>query len=290
MEIFQARDLLRYKTVTLKVPDNTILNYKQPILLKGARERIVAEVIGMPRNLPGARVDEDLQFSKTLNTGEIKDYEALQEKSQDLLVQVQAAADELKLKMYFFHVQIGWEEKTVACWFTSEQPVDFRDLLKAITPKVKGRIHLQRLDPRDRADIVGGPRCCGRPECCDVRLSTKKISLDAVRDQGIVIRGNDKLYDVSGKLKRCLLHEVDMYRANRKYLPHIKQSVTVDGKKAQVRGLDILNRRVKVSFVDTDVIEFYPVAEVEYQNKQVSEEPPLIIEMPDIEIEGALPV
>ena len=84
MEIFQARDLLRYKTVTLKVPDNTILNYKQPILLKGARERIVAEVIGMPRNLPGARVDEDLQFSKTLNTGEIKDYEALQEKSQDL--------------------------------------------------------------------------------------------------------------------------------------------------------------------------------------------------------------
>ncbi len=121
-------------------------------------------------------------------------------------------------------------------------------------------------------------------------LTQKKISLDAVRDQGIVIRGNDKLYDVSGKLKRCLLHEVDMYRANRKYLPHIKQSVIVDGKKAQVRGLDILNRRVKVSFMDTDVIEFYPVAEVEYQGKQESVEPPLVIKMPEIDLEGALPV
>jgi len=290
MEIFQARDLLRYKTVTLAMPENMVLSYKQPILLKGARESIVAEVIGMPRTLPGARTDEDLEFSKTLNSDEIKAYEDLQEKSQDLLNQVQAAADEVKLKMYFFHVQIGWEEKTVACWFTSEQPVDFRDLLKAITPKFKGRIHLQRLDPRDRADIIGGPRCCGRPECCDVRLSTKKISLDAVRDQGIVIRGNDKLYDVSGKLKRCLLHEVDMYRANRKYLPHIKQSVMVDGKKAQVRGLDILNRRVKVSFMDTDVIEFYPVAEVEYQGKQESVEEPLDFTMPEIELDGALPV
>lgn len=290
MEIFQARDLLRYKTVTLTVPENVNLSFKQPILLKGAREKVVAEVIGMPRTLPGAKVDEDLTFLKTLNQDEAKSYEALQEKGHDLLTEIQKAADSLKLNMYFFHVQIGWEEKTIAAWFTSEQPVDFRDLLKAITPKVKGRLHLQRLDPRDRADIIGGPRCCGRPECCDVRLSTKKISLDAVRDQGIVIRGNDKLYDVSGKLKRCLLHEVDMYRANRKYLPHIKQRVKVDGKAAQVRGLDILNRRVKVSFDDTDVIEFYPVAEVEYQGKQESEEAPLAFEMPEIQLEGELPV
>jgi len=290
MHIFQARDLLRYKNVTLEVPDNVNLEFKQYILLKGAREKVVAEVIGMPRNLPGARVDEDLKFLKTLNQNEIESYKALQEKSGDLIHEAQKAADELQLKMYFFHVQIGWEEKTVAFWFTSEQPVDFRDLLKLLTPKVKGRLHLQRLDPRERADIVGGPRCCGRPECCDVRLSTKKISLDAVRDQGIVIRGNDKLYDVSGKLKRCLLHEVDMYRANRKYLPHIKQRVTVEGKAAQVRGLDILNQRVKVSFDDTDVIEFYPVAAVEYQGKQTAEDKRLEFKMPDLAIEGELPV
>lgn len=289
MDIFQVRDLLRCKTVTLEVPNDTTFEFKQQILIKSAREKVVAEVIGMPRTLPGARVDADFTFSKKLNSGEIKAYEELQGKGIDHLKEVQAAADELKLKMYFFHTQMGWEEKTISFWFTSEQPIDFRDLLKAITPKFKGRIHLQRLDPRERADLMGGPRCCGRPECCDVRLSPQKISLDAVRDQGIVIRGNDKLYDVSGKLKRCLLHEVDMYRANRKYLPHIKQRVTVDGKAAQVRGLDILNRRVKVSFDDTDVIEFIPVAQVEYQGKQMGEEAPLEFAMPTIELEGELP-
>jgi len=289
MEIFQARDLLRYKTLTLEVPANVTLNFKQHILLKGARERVVAEIIGMPRSLPGAKVDEDFKFEKTLSATEIKQDEALQEGENERLATVQAAADKLKLKMYFFHSQMGWEEKTISFLFTSEQPVDFRDLLKEITPQFKGRIHLQRLDPRDRADLVGGPRCCGRPECCDVRLSHQKISLDAVRDQGIVIRGNEKIYDVSGKLKRCLLHEVDMYRANRKYLPHIKQTVTVEGKKALVRGLDILNRRVKVSFMDTDVIEFYPVSKVEYQGKQVAEEVPLEFSMPKVELEGELP-
>lgn len=290
MQIFQARDLLRYKILTLEVPEGETLEFKQPILLKSKREKVVAEVIGMPRTLPGAKVDEDFVFDKTLSTKEMADYQALQEDMAEHQALVQKEADKLKLNMYFFHAQMGWQERTVAFWFTSEQPVDFRDLLKALTPHFKGRIHLQRLDPRDRADIIGGPRCCGRPECCDIRLSTAKISLDAVRDQGIVIRGNDKLYDVSGKLKRCLLHEVDMYRANRKYLPHIKQRVIVDGKAAQVRGLDILNRRVKVSFDDTDVIEFYPVAQVEYQGKQVGEEPPLEFAMPELEMEGQLPV
>lgn len=289
MEIFQARDLLRYKTLTLEVPENITFAFKQRILLKGAREKVVAEVIGMPRTLPGAKVDEDFKFEKTLTDTELKKYDTLQEGEAERLQTVQAAADKLKLDMYFFHSQMGWEEKTLSFLFTSDQPIDFRNLLKEITPQYKGRIHLQRLDPRDRADLVGGPRCCGRPECCDIRLTPQKISLDAVRDQGMVIRGNDKIYDVSGKLKRCLLHEVDMYRANRKYLPHIKQNVTVEGKTAQVRGLDILNRRVKVSFVDTDVIEFYPVDKVEYQGKQTAEDPPLEFTMPKIELEGELP-
>lgn len=289
MEIFQARDLLRYKILTLEVPPGVTLNFKQRILLKGAREKVVAEVVGMPRTLAGAKADPDFTFEKTLNVTEIDKYEKLQAGETDRLKIVQAAADKLKLNMYFFHSQMGWEERTLSFLFTSDQPIDFRDLLKEITPQFKGRIHLQRLDPRDRADLVGGPRCCGRPECCDIRLSHQKISLDAVRDQGMVIRGNDKIYDVSGKLKRCLLHEVDMYRANRKYLPHIKQSVMIEGKKAWVTGLDILNRRVKVSFVDTDVIDFYPVEKVEYQGKQTSEEPPLEFTMPTVELEGELP-
>ncbi len=80
-----------------------------------------------------------------------------------------------------------------------------------------------------------------------------------------------------------------MYRANRKYLPHIKQRVTVDGKAALVRGLDILNRRVKVSFDETDVIEFHHVDNIEYQGKQTSEDPPLEFTMPKVELEGELP-
>ncbi len=286
MEIIQVRDLLRYKVLTVPAPEATELGFKQSILLKGKRESVVAEVVGLARKLPGAKVDEEFKFEKVLTLKDIESYKKSQTGEEKRLQGAQKEADKLGLNMYFFASQIGWQGKVVSFLFTSENPVDFRDLLKELTKITTGRIHLQRVDPRDRADIIGGPRCCGRPECCDIHISHKKISLDAVRDQGIMIKNNSKIYDVSGKLKRCLLHEVDLYKKYRKFLPHLKQEVTIEGKKARVTGLDILNGNVKVVFADTDVVENVPVELVEYPNKQAFPREPLKIEMPEIDIEG----
>ena len=286
MQIIQVRDFIRYKTLTIPTPQEA-LSFKQKVLLNGDREKIFAEVVGLSRNLPGAKVSEDATFGKVLTGKEVEAFEKLQEGEIERIRNAQKAAEDLKLEMKFFSSRIGWDNKVSGFLFVSEKPVDFRELLKVLPKMFSGRIHLQRVDPRDRAQITGGIGPCGRLECCMfMPLSSQKVSLDAVRDQGVMIKNNPKIYDVSGKIKRCFLYEVDQYRAQRKYLPHIKQEVSVNGKKARVTGLDILNQKIKVVFTDGGIPEVFPAQDVEYPNKSNFIQKPLEFEMPAIDLAG----
>ena len=138
--------------------------------------------------------------------------------------------------------------------------------------KFKCRIHLQRTGAREKARIVGGFGICGREACCSfLELNTDRVPMDAVRDQGIMIKNNEKIFGVCGKLKGCLLYELPLYREKRKYLTHIRQQVKVGKKEGRIVGLDILNKKVKVLF-ENEIAEIFPVEEVEYENKKVEPE------------------
>ena len=101
-----------------------------------------------------------------------------------------------------------------------------------------------------------------------------------------MINNNAKIFGVHGKIKTCYLYELDQYRKNRKYLPHIKQEVNVGKEKGRVIGLDILNLKVKL-IMSNDTIEVFDVNKVEYENKKVApEEVPLSFEEYEVNIEG----
>jgi cell fate regulator YaaT (PSP1 superfamily) len=172
-------------------------------------------------------------------------------------------------------------------FFVSENPVDFRELLKKMIQGFKGRIHLERVSPRQRTKIIGGIGSCGRTDCCQFQsFNTKKVSLDAVRDQGIMINNNPKIFGLHNKIKTCFLYELAGYRKNRRYLPHIRQEVLIKKQKGRVIGLDILNLKVKV-FLENDTIETFPVADIEYENKrEAPKDPELNFDKYNLDIEG----
>ena len=117
-------------------------------------------------------------------------------------------------------------------------------------------------------------------------FNTKKVSLDAVRDQGIMINNNPKIFGLHNKIKTCFLYELDGYRKNRRYLPHIRQEVIIKKQKGRVIGLDILNLKVKV-FLENDTIEIFPVADIEYENKrEAPKDPELNFDEYHLDIEG----
>lgn len=291
MNIVKILDILRDKELRLNIPDDIELSYGDHLLIKAPKETFVAQALESPRKVPNIKNENDLVFDRILDEKEIKDFEKTQGDGFERTQRAQKMADKLGLKIKFFESRIGWKGRMISFFFTSANPIDFRDLLKEMIQGFKGRIHLERVSDRQRTRIVGGVGSCGRADCCQfLHFNNKKVSLDAVRDQGIMINNNPKIFGLHNKIKTCLLYELDDYRKNRKYLPHIRQEVTVGKQSGRVIGLDILNRTVKI-FLENDTIEVFPVADVAYENKrEAPKEPELSFEEYDVTIDGELSV
>ncbi len=261
----EAVDLVRYRLVTSEVPEDVEVNPQEKIIIKKEREELVAKVIGEAGVVKRKRgIEDGWQFVKKLDFEDLKTHEANQEGERDRIFKAQDLANEQNLEMRIFASRYGWNKSIVSFFFTCEEAVDFRELLKQLNSTFHCRIHLERVGARDKARIIGGFGNCGQPTCCSTfKVDLPAVPMDAVRDQGIVIKDNNKLLGACGKLKCCLLYEVDEYRAMRKGLPHIKQTVMTPKKeKARVIGLDILNQKVKVFLLEAETIDTFDAADI----------------------------
>ncbi len=133
--------------------------------------------------------------------------------------------------------------------FTSDERVDFRELVKDLAKKFQKQIHLQQIGPRDKARFVCGYGKCGRDLCCgQVVGKLNSITMDMVRVQGMSNKGSEKLSGVCGKLMCCLAYEADEYDRLRKNIPPLFSLVTLkDRRKGVLRGADVLNQRVRLN-------------------------------------------
>jgi cell fate regulator YaaT (PSP1 superfamily) len=263
MKYIKALDLLRQRIIFVPQAEDIELHSKEYILAKKETEVSIAKILDFVLSTENKK-EEIWSFEKKVTPEELRQYEAKQEKEKERITLAQKLIDELQLPMRVFSSRMSWNDRIIAFFFTCEDTVDFRELLKIMGSEFKCRVHLERVGARDKAKIVGGFGVCGREVCCaSFKNNIVSVPMDAVRDQGVMIKENNKLLGGCGKLKCCFLYELPIYREMRKTLPHIRQTVWVERKhKARVIGLDILNQKVKVLMEETEVYETFDVSEV----------------------------
>lgn len=163
--------------------------------------------------------------------------------------------EKLGLVMNVFRAGYSFDGNRLQFMFTSDDRVDFRDLVKELAKTLQKQIHLRQIGPRDRAKMIGGYGKCGRPLCCSTWLGKlESINMEMVRMQALESKGSSKLSGACGKLLCCLKYEVEAYRDLRKTVPRIGSIVKL--KKPAVEGtiiaVDILNQKVKVLIVGSE--------------------------------------
>ncbi|MDD3861952.1 MAG: regulatory iron-sulfur-containing complex subunit RicT [Candidatus Gracilibacteria bacterium] len=180
-----------------------------------------------------------------------------------------------ELSMQAFRASYSFDGSKVHFMFVSDDRVDFRELVKDLAKILKKQIYLRQVGPRDKAKFVGGYGKCGRKLCCNSFLNRlESINMEMVRDQALEGKGSPKLSGACGKLLCCLKYEVETYRELKKGLPSIgsivrlKKSFFTSGPSADVIGLDILNRKLKVRTEEGEiaVIDFSEVDKVLKEN------------------------
>ncbi|MGM0443574.1 MAG: PSP1 domain-containing protein [Fibrobacterota bacterium] len=155
------------------------------------------------------------------------------------------AAHDLRMKLV--DVEYQFEGGKITFYFTADQRVDFRGLVKTLASEFRTRIELRQIGVRDAAKLINGVGICGRPQCCSSFMREFfQISTQLAKDQQLTLNPA-KISGNCGRLLCCLNFEEEEYLKAYKYLPRSGSFFTDEkGQKGLVVFVDIFRERIHV--------------------------------------------
>ena len=187
----------------------------------------------------------------TLNTVYRKttpnDLEILQEarnREKSTMIRARQIVKELGLEMKIGDVEFRGDNKKAIFYYIAEGRVDFRELIKRYAKEFGIRIEMKQIGARQEAGIVGGIGSCGRELCCSSwRTNFTSISSEAALNQGLSPSAQ-KMAGACGKLKCCLLYELDVYMEARNDFPEELLNLELDKGIAKPFKTDYLKKEI----------------------------------------------
>jgi cell fate regulator YaaT (PSP1 superfamily) len=142
-------------------------------------------------------------------------------------------------------------DKTKATfYYTAEDRVDFRQLIKDMASAFKVKIEMRQIGARQEAARLGGIGSCGRELCCSTWLTDfRSVNTSAARYQQLSLNPQ-KLAGQCGKLKCCLNYELDSYMDALKSFPDTNRSLKTKRGEASFQKMDIFGNLMWYSYND----------------------------------------
>lgn len=159
-----------------------------------------------------------------------------------------------KLKMSLVDVECTFDNNKMLFYFTAENRVDFRELVKDLAAVFRTRIELRQIGVRDEAKILGGLGICGREFCCKAHMGDfNPVSIKMAKEQGLSLNPT-KISGTCGRLMCCLKNEQVAYDALLKITPKVGAIVvTPDGDKGRVEDANLITGKLRVKTEKSEV-------------------------------------
>ena len=169
-----------------------------------------------------------------------------EENAKEAVLNCKKIANELNLNMKIIHAEYTFDGSKLIFYFSSEDRVDFRELVKRLAAEYKIRIELRQVGPRDEIKMYPNLGMCGKEVCCRTFLPDfESVTIKMAKEQGVQINMS-KISGACGRLMCCLKYEQDTYKENMKDLPKHNEIVKYNSEEAKVIGLDILNKKIRL--------------------------------------------
>ena len=145
--------------------------------------------------------------------------EQLHREEEDVRRRVMERVKSHTLPMKVSDAEWQWDRKKLTVYFTAEQRVDFRALVRDLASLFHTRIELRQIGARDEAKRLDGVGRCGRQYCCSSWLpELRPVSLSLAKDQHLSLNPS-QISGGCGRLLCCLRYEHDFYVQTRKRFP-----------------------------------------------------------------------
>lgn len=233
------------------------------VVVETARGVELGEISQELMSIEEFNLDTELKsISRKATLKDIEDYEKNLMDAQEALITCRDIVSRYEVDMQLTNCEFTLDKAKVIFMYTSDERVDFRELLKELATVFRCRIELRQIGPRDKAKVVGGIGTCGLPLCCSSLLGEfNGVSINMAKNQMLAIN-IEKISGACGRLMCCLKYEDEVYTIEKQRFPKIGSRVKYEGKDVKVLGLNVINDLIKIDnngaviFVGLDEITF----------------------------------
>jgi len=198
--------------------------------------------------------------------GDIDKMEAMREKAHDALHAAKQKASEQGLDMTISSGEFDLDGGQFTAYFSSQERVDFRNLVRDLSRDLGARVQLLQIGDRDRAKLVDGFDICGERLCCSSWMTNfPSVSIRMAKEQDLPLNPQ-KISGVCGRLYCCLTFEYEDYKELRGTLPKVGSMLSTPAGEAKVSSIDFNREIVKLWLTDAHQLVEVPAIDFQLQN------------------------
>ncbi len=228
-------------------PGGKKLNAGDKVIVETARGIECGEVVIPNRKINDENVIQPLKsIIRPASKDDLQAIKSNAEKETEIMRTFIKKIEEHKLDMKAIDVDYTFDGSKILFYFTAENRVDFRELVKDLAGIYRTRIELRQIGVRDEAKMLGGLGICGRPFCCSSFLGEfQPVSIKMAKEQSLSLNPS-KISGTCGRLMCCLKYEQDCYEELLKITPKAGALVETAEGRGIVEDANILTGVLKV--------------------------------------------
>jgi cell fate regulator YaaT (PSP1 superfamily) len=233
------------------------------VIVETARGIEAGRVVIAPKQVADSELTDPLKpILRQATEDDLRQLLAFKSKEKNALVRCAQRVDFHKLPMKLVEAEYTYDGSRLTFYFTAEERVDFRALVRDLAAQFRTRIELRQIGARDQAKLLGGVGPCGKTLCCSSWLTEfGVVSIKMAKEQGLPLNPS-KISGVCGRLMCCLAYENDQYIEAKQGMPAVGTYVNTSSGLGKVVGVNVIKRAVEVMLESGATIQV-PVDELE---------------------------
>jgi cell fate regulator YaaT (PSP1 superfamily) len=219
----------------------------QFVIVETTRGIEAGRVVIAPKQVAESELTDPLKpILRQATEDDLRQLLAFKSKEKNALVRCAQRVDYHKLPMKLVEAEYTYDGSRLTFYFTAEERVDFRALVRDLAAQFRTRIELRQIGARDQAKLLGGVGPCGKTLCCSSWLTEfGVVSIKMAKEQGLPLNPA-KISGVCGRLMCCLAYENDLYIEAKQGLPAIGAYIETPSGLGKVVGLNVLKHAAEV--------------------------------------------
>lgn len=225
--------------------------------------------------LPAAGEESPLPFQivRTASPEEIGKYERLVGREKEAFHFCRQLIDKHRLIMKLIRVERFFNGSKIIFYFTAENRVDFRSLVKDLVQEFRTRVEMRQIGVRHETKLIGGLGCCGRELCCASHIRNfAPVSIKMAKEQDVPLNPS-KISGICNRLLCCLTYEYQAYHQIKKHMPKVGKTIKLDGQLLKVIGCNTLEETITVAALD-NLQEHKVLSRKEWKKAKLQTKPP----------------